>query len=158
MTKTKTKDKAAKKVTPRDRNAGMSPQSERYEKRESGFYLIKTTASGVQTETPLSNFIAEIITEIHRPHPYTGKMVIEGLVVEVHYKDWVKMEKIPATGLQEIFDRRLLDACLSVHPMASVSPNKTAQVLYAIKELSNPRIFVKESENGGKTSIPQTRR
>jgi hypothetical protein len=50
------------------------------------------------------------------------------------------------------FDERLLNACLSVHPLASVMPNKEKHVIAAVKATSAPQIFVKngaDSKNKG---------
>ncbi len=145
MNKAKTKNSKTKSATePKPRRDGASAQSERYESRASGFALVKTTAGGLVTETPLSTFTASIIKEFHSEHA-NGDTRVDGFVVEIRFRDWTKVTRVAAkettyTGEEmRSFDDRLLDACLSIHPLAAVMPGKTAHVVSAIKILSAPQ-------------------
>jgi hypothetical protein len=156
MTRTKTKNSKAKETTP-PTAIGASAPSERYERRESGFVLVKTTASGVQVEHPLSTFTASIIKEIHGEHE-NGDTLVDGFVVEIRFRDWTKVTRIAAKELTYLgderrsFDERLLDVCRDIHPLAIVMPGKEKHVIAAIKTLSAPQTVVKESGAGKKTS------
>jgi len=165
---TKTKDRTAKKATSRDRNAGVSPQSEHYESRETGFYLVKPTASGAQVETPLSNFTASITSEIRSKND-KGDTRVERFVVEARYQEVVSVFQVPAITLDRSlvparersiptkdFDEKLLRLASEVHPLASVLPGKEKHVVAAIKALSSPAVYVKNGDR--KPSTPKIKR
>src|SRR5262245_48011306 len=150
-----TKDKATKKAASPRTQRGMSPQSERYECRETGFYLIKTTSTGVEVETLLSNFTASILTEFQSLDS-KGNPKVEGFMVEVLYRDWRSVFQVPV--FEGRFDSCLLRRAMQVHPMTFIAPGKDDHVINAIKALSTPRIHLKSNGTESKASIPKTKR
>jgi hypothetical protein len=159
---TKTKDiKAAVKAKERTLRASdaASAPGEHYRRTDGGFVLVKTTASGVQVEHPLSTFTASIIKELHGEHE-NGDTRVDGFVVEIRFRDWTKVTRVAAKQTtysgEELrsFDDRLLDACRDIHPLASVMPGKEKHVIAAIKTLSAPQTIVKngaDSKTSNKT-------
>jgi hypothetical protein len=154
MTKTKTKKQTVKTGATPTPTTSAGASSERYESRETGFVLIKETKTGV-VETPLSNFTASVIAEFHRVD-HRGDTRVDGFAVEAKYKDWVKVFNVSAIP-QWDFDKRLLEAASSVHPMTFIAPGKQSHVVNSIKQLSSPRIVLKNGD-GSKHQLPQTKR
>jgi hypothetical protein len=152
---TKTKRAAKKKeATPTSPTSSADASSERYEKRDSGFVLVKVLKGGTVVETPLSNFTASVIAEFHRVD-HRGETRVDGFAVEAKFKDWVKVFNVAAIPHWD-FDKRLLEAASSVHPMTFITPGKQNHVINSIKQTSSPRIFVKNGD--GKTSTINTRK
>jgi hypothetical protein len=149
----KPKEKAVKVQSPSVQTAAIA--TEQYKRTESGFVLVKTARNGSVTEIPLSNFSAEIITEVQREYEYpvgTMRRAVESLVVKAQFED-VK-ETIPLDASR--FNDSLVDRVLKIHPRAVVYPGKDKHVIAAIKTLSNNiRIVVKGNEADSKTNNKQ---
>ena len=140
MTKTKSKNSKTKETTPPNAIRAASP-GERYERRESGFYLVKTTASGIQVEHPISNFTAEITGEVQREYEYPeGKLnlCVDRLMVRSDFEDQTRVFSLDA----DRFNDDWITEALRVHPRAMIYPGKEKHFEASVKTLSQPRVTI----------------
>lgn len=153
MNKTKN-NKAKDGQAPATASAASAP-SERYERREDGFYLVKTSKNGLVTETLLSNFTAEINVEYHREHedPNGKKHTwLDSFEVWVRFRgQHLKAVIIDASEFRE----SLIDGVLKTHPLLKVYPGKKEHVETAIITLSADIMTGYKRTSSKKQSAPQ---